>query len=86
MAVPAEDIKTVEDARLWAVDHDARIDVWWKQQFRWNAAKDDADDVRDARIRALELKIVYWTGGASMLGATIGVVTTWVIGRLLGGA
>jgi len=66
MPIEASDIEDIESARLWAVDHDATITVWWEQQHKLNTEV-------VARVEALERRI-YWLAAACFGGGGLGAM------------
>lgn len=63
----ASQIQTLEDVKLWAVEHDARIDAWWREQFRKN-------DGVECRMSSVERKVMWLAGAAAAIGAFLGVI------------
>lgn len=67
-----QDIETLDQMILWAVDHDSYIRVWWKAQHEWNPKQEEAMEALRQRVNSLERRVVFVAGGASALGSGIG--------------
>ena len=67
-----EDIKSLEDAKLWAAEHDGRIYAWWDTQHKFNK------DI-NARLSAMEKRVIYIAGAAAGVMAFAGnALAIWV--------
>ncbi len=73
------DIDTIEGAKLWMVEHDARIDSYWERQFKANAEVLDRICSINARTTAIEKRLVWIAGFASALGGMGGSLLTWAL-------
>lgn len=69
-----DDLQTLEDIRLWIADHDAKINLLWKQQHDFN-------ERLDSRVSVIEKKIVWLT----TLAAAGGGVGGQFLAALFGG-
>lgn len=78
-ALDADRIGSLEEARLWAVEHDAKGGALWSQQGEINAKMDKWRREMYGRIDHLERRLVFASGVASAVGAVAGV-----IGSLIG--
>lgn len=67
-----QDIETLDQMILWAVDHDSYIRVWWKAQHEWNPKQEEAVEALRKRVNSLERRVVFVAGGASALGSGLG--------------
>lgn len=76
-----QDIHTLDEIIVWAVDHDSYISVWWKSQHEWNPKQEKKMELMAARITALEKRLVFVAGGASAIGSGLGLLLL----RFLGG-
>ena len=60
------------------VDHDARIDVWWEIQHKWNVTTETNLRAVDARVSVIEKKVFAVSSIAAVLGALLGsFISTW---------
>ena len=80
-AMKAEDISTIEDARLWAVERDA----WREQQWKFNDQMEDKMKSLSHRTRILENKVIWFTACAATLGGLLGSGTGRLFQALSGG-
>ena len=61
-SVKPEDIDTVEKARLYAVEHDAKVWGLWGNQHRYNEKNTkDHQEIKD-RLAVMEKRIIYAMG------------------------
>ena len=88
MAEPGS-LKTLDDAFAWIYAHDGRIDALWEEQHRINRRFEDAlaaiqltitVELKEIRrdIQGMRKTIYTAVGGATMLGAVMGVAATIV--------
>ncbi len=69
-----QDIKTLDQLILWAVDHDSYIKVWWQAQHDWNPKQEESVEALRQRVNSLERRVVFVAGGASALGSGLGLL------------
>ena len=69
-----QDIETLDQMILWAVDHDSYIRVWWKAQHEWNPKQEELMEAMRQRINSLERRVVFVAGGAAALGSGVGLL------------
>ena len=69
---PTSNIQSIDDARMWMIDHDARIDVWWEIQHKLNAKVEEEMGSLGLRISACEKKLMLIAGAASAVGGLVG--------------
>ena len=62
MNMDAGHIDSVESARLWAVEHDARVNMLWENQLTANKKNTADHEMIIERLASLERKLVYATG------------------------
>lgn len=67
-----EKIETIADAAAWIHEHDGRINAWWESQHKFNAEIEERFRKLENRVSAIEKRIFWMCGAASMLGAIIG--------------
>ncbi len=79
IAMDAENITSVEDARIWAVDHDARVWALWERQLDLNKDNDAAHTQILDRLDRLERRIIWAAGAASSIGAIVGALGVRVL-------
>lgn len=65
-------IESIEDIILWITDHDARIDVFWKNQHNWNKGVDLRFEGSEKRVTILEKKVIFVAGIAAAIGSGLG--------------
>ncbi len=70
----ASKIKTVDDIRLWILEHDTRIDAFWKAQHDLNNKRDLYEQRILQRLGALEKKVIWMAGAAAGAGSLLGVL------------
>ncbi len=73
------DIDTIEGAKLWMIEHDARIDSYWESQFKANAEVLKRICALGERTSAIEKRLVWIAGFASALGGMGGSLLTWAL-------
>lgn len=56
----------------WEAEHDGRTNAWWDAQHTWNEKADHMHSTINARLSAIERKIMWVTGFAAALGAVAG--------------
>jgi len=65
-------LKNDEDIKAWIYEHDARIDAWWVEQRNLNTDITKELAAMGARLSTLERKVIFWSGGAAVVGSLIG--------------
>jgi hypothetical protein len=86
MAKPGT-LRNLEDVIAWVYNHDGRIDAWWEEQRRFNATTEAntshcqmfmQGEIKEIRrdIQNMRKTLYMAMGGASMLGAIIGITAT----------
>ena len=69
--------------RIWVAEHDARINQYWKTQWRRNDSfHREIHRVRE-RVGRVEGKVIWASGAAAAFGAMIGTLPLLL--KLLGG-
>lgn len=68
----AEDIESLSDARIWAVEHDANDKAWWNQQWKDNAKLEIRVQYIENELRAVKSKIVWATGAVNVITGFLG--------------
>ena len=64
----AEDIGTIEDARLWAVERDA----WWDQQSKDTVRAENKMADLETELRTVKSKIVWANGAVTVITSFCG--------------
>ena len=70
----AEDITTIEDMRLWAVEHDANIGAWWEQQWKENGKMEAEMSTMETELRAVRSKVVWANGAVTVITSFCGAL------------
>lgn len=89
-------LHTLEDVIAWIYAHDGRIDAWWEEQRRFNANTESSTvhcqtfmqgEIKEIRrdIQSMRKTMYIAMGGASMLGAIIGISATAVVKLVIAG-
>jgi len=75
-----ENIKDIEEARLWAVEHETRIDILWENQLAANK-KNAADHVLIIeRLERLEKRVLVLVVIGTLVGSMLGnLPAAWLV-------
>ena len=86
MPIRPENIQSVDDARLWAVEHGTQIDAWWEAQHKWNAVHDRKFRDIEVRVTHVEKRNIFLAGfGTAIAALATALLAMSEIGtRLLG--
>ena len=77
--VDADRIHSVDDARLWAVEHDAKVAAWWHEQWRANAKCELRITDHGQRLRQIERRMAGMAAVGGLVGAVVGqVLFAWL--------
>ena len=68
----AEDISNLEQARIWAVEHDANVNAWWDHQWKENAKSDIKMVAIEKEVRKIGQKVIYWNGAMNVITSFLG--------------
>lgn len=78
-----EEIKTVEDVKLWIAGFQERMGAWWENQRTWNAKQERRNEEIFQRLSALEKRIGAIAGICAAVGAVIGGPVGAAIAQML---
>jgi len=83
-------LRNLDDVIAWVHQHDGRIDAWWEEQRRFNSNTESNTshcqmfmqaEIKEIRrdIQAMRKTLYMAMGGASMLGAIIGMAISAIM-------
>ena len=78
-------IETDDDIKAWIIEHDARIDVYWENQHKFNDYQRKWNDKMLTRVVGVEKKLIWACGFASAIGTLAGFLGGNVIKAMTGG-
>ena len=80
-------LETLDDIRVWAIDHDATVRSAWAEQRRWNE-KVESQELRcsvhvskkleeiSVRVNNLEKRVMMITGGAVVVATIVNTIVS----------
>ena len=77
--VKPESAKSVDDLKLWAVDHDARISMLWENQLATNKKNAVDHEVIISRLDRLEKRVLILVVIGTTIGSLLGnIPANWI--------
>jgi hypothetical protein len=82
---------TLEDVRLWCIEHKGIFEERWKNQFRFNdqrkenegGVQDTLKEIQD-KLNHLQSRMMFVAGGAALLGSVLPLLVKGVAASVSG--